>query len=127
MLLTLSARNSAPRRSASAAGLIAAALMLCTGTAAQAAFIAYNDSVYDASVSSGTDPNGQTVHYTSANVTTWGIGDVAGRRPRMFGIAYAQQEASTIPADPWDIRLDGIITDKEVIFSKAGDDLYAEN
>ena len=78
MLLTLSARNSAPRRSASAAGLIAAALMLCTGTAAQAAFIAYNDSVYDASVSSGTDPNGQTVHYTSANVTTWGIGNVAG-------------------------------------------------
>jgi hypothetical protein len=59
------------------AGLIAAALMLCTGTAAQAAFIAYNDSVYDASVPSGTDPNGQTVHYTSANVTTWGIGNVA--------------------------------------------------
>jgi hypothetical protein len=42
-------------------------------------FQAFNDVVYDASLDgTGTDPNGQSVHYTSANVTNWGIGQVAG-------------------------------------------------
>jgi hypothetical protein len=43
-----------------------------------AGFTAYNDCVYDATVPSGTDPKSQTVHYTTANVTTFGIGSVAG-------------------------------------------------
>ena len=36
------------------AGLIAAAMILCVGSAAQAAFTAYNDCVYDSTVPSGT-------------------------------------------------------------------------
>ncbi|MBW1684359.1 MAG: hypothetical protein JRS35_04780, partial [Deltaproteobacteria bacterium] len=42
-------------------------------------FTAYNDCVYDPSLdAAGTDPSGQSVHYTSPNVTTWGIGNVSG-------------------------------------------------
>ena len=48
------------------------------GTGGSNEFTAYNDCVYDASVPSGTDPNGQTVHYTATNVTAWGIGNIAG-------------------------------------------------
>ncbi|MHC4090725.1 MAG: hypothetical protein ACYSVY_10700 [Planctomycetota bacterium] len=38
-------------------------------------FTAYNDLVYDVALDGiGTDPNGQSVHYTVPNVTTFGIG-----------------------------------------------------
>jgi len=40
---------------------------------------AYNDCVYDPGQAlSGTDPNGQLVHYTGSNVTTFGIGSGFG-------------------------------------------------
>ncbi|MBW2401425.1 MAG: hypothetical protein JRG80_19585, partial [Deltaproteobacteria bacterium] len=76
------------------AGLIAAALVLCAGTAAQAAFTAYNDSVYDASVPSGMDPKGQTVHYTTSNVTIFGIGNIAGD---YGGTTYAAPVVTVYP------------------------------
>jgi len=101
MLLLRSARNTTPAtssrslgRTAGLAGLLAAAMILSGGSAAQAAFTAYNDCVYDASVPSGTDPNGQTVHYTTSDVTTWGIGDVAAD---YTGTAYAPPGSSGTP------------------------------
>jgi type IX secretion system substrate protein len=39
-------------------------------------WVAYNDCVYDPSLDgTGTDPNGQSVHYLGTNVTTYGIGN----------------------------------------------------
>ncbi|MHC4065432.1 MAG: hypothetical protein ACYSUI_13185, partial [Planctomycetota bacterium] len=44
---------------------------------AASGFTAYNDCVYDPGLDgTGTDPNGQSVHYTAANVTVYGIGEV---------------------------------------------------
>ncbi|MBW1881844.1 MAG: hypothetical protein JRJ84_26100, partial [Deltaproteobacteria bacterium] len=41
-------------------------------------FTAYNDCVYDPGLdAAGTDPNGQSVHYTTSNVTVFGIGTVS--------------------------------------------------
>jgi 5-formyltetrahydrofolate cyclo-ligase len=33
------------------------------------------------------------------------------RRPRLIGIAYACQQASALPADAWDVRLDSVLTE----------------
>lgn len=33
------------------------------------------------------------------------------RRPLRLGFAYAAQEVETIPVEPWDLQLDGIVTD----------------
>jgi 5-formyltetrahydrofolate cyclo-ligase len=35
-----------------------------------------------------------------------------GRRPLLVGYAYAAQEMAAIPAEPWDVRLDAVITEK---------------
>jgi 5-formyltetrahydrofolate cyclo-ligase len=37
------------------------------------------------------------------------------RRPRLVGVAFACQELPAIPASPWDVRLDVIVTEREVI------------
>ena len=52
------------------------AVLVLTGGIAQAEWTAYNDCVFDSTVPTGTDPNGQTVHYTGSNVTTFGVGNV---------------------------------------------------
>lgn len=39
------------------------------------------------------------------------------RRPVLLGIAYAMQEVDELDANSWDVRLDGILTEKEVIWS----------
>lgn len=33
-------------------------------------------------------------------------------KPHFIGLAYAAQEAAALPADPWDIHLEGVITEK---------------
>jgi 5-formyltetrahydrofolate cyclo-ligase len=33
------------------------------------------------------------------------------RKPRLFGMAYACQQVETIPGNPWDVPLDGIVTE----------------
>ncbi|PPE75380.1 5-formyltetrahydrofolate cyclo-ligase [Solimonas fluminis] len=35
-----------------------------------------------------------------------------GSRPRLVGYAYALQQAPALPAEPWDVRLDAVVTDK---------------
>lgn len=35
--------------------------------------------------------------------------------PQLIGLAYAAQQANRLPFDPWDILLDSIVTEKEVI------------
>lgn len=35
-----------------------------------------------------------------------------GRRPRLIGYAYAAQETPAIPVEPWDVRLDAIVTER---------------
>lgn len=35
--------------------------------------------------------------------------------PRMVGLAYAAQQAGAVPADPWDISLQEVITEKQII------------
>ncbi len=37
------------------------------------------------------------------------------RKPILIGIAFSVQEVATLPADPWDIPLDYIVTDRELI------------
>lgn len=34
-----------------------------------------------------------------------------GRRPLLVGYAYAAQEAETVPAEAWDVRLDAVVTE----------------
>lgn len=36
----------------------------------------------------------------------------AGRRPLLVGYAYAAQETAALPAEPWDIRLDAVVTER---------------
>ena len=35
-----------------------------------------------------------------------------GRRPLLVGYAYTEQEMPMIPAEPWDVRLDAVVTEK---------------
>jgi len=35
-----------------------------------------------------------------------------GSRPRLVGYAYALQQAPALPTEPWDVRLDAVVTDK---------------
>jgi 5-formyltetrahydrofolate cyclo-ligase len=39
----------------------------------------------------------------------------AGRDPKLLGIAFAVQEVSGIPHEPHDVRLDWVVTDKEIL------------
>jgi 5-formyltetrahydrofolate cyclo-ligase len=36
-------------------------------------------------------------------------------KPKLIGIAFSVQEVAQLPADPWDIPLDYIVTDREII------------
>jgi 5-formyltetrahydrofolate cyclo-ligase len=35
-----------------------------------------------------------------------------GRRPWLVGYAFAAQETGSVPAEPWDVRLDAVITER---------------
>ena len=37
------------------------------------------------------------------------------RRPRLIGVAYACQQVPAIPASPWDVPLDLVVTERGVI------------
>ncbi len=37
-----------------------------------------------------------------------------GRKPILIGYAYALQEVATLPTEPWDVKLDAVITEKGV-------------
>lgn len=39
----------------------------------------------------------------------------AAKKPLLIGLAYADQQAEMLPADVWDVKLDGAVTEKEVI------------
>ena len=39
-------------------------------------------------------------------------GSRPGRRPLLIGYAYAAQETPEVPAEPWDIRLDAVVTER---------------
>ena len=38
------------------------------------------------------------------------------KKPLMIGLAYSFQAAECLPTDPWDIALDGVITEEKYIF-----------
>ncbi len=38
--------------------------------------------------------------------------DKQQKKPFMLGVGYALQQADNLPADEWDIRLDGVLTEK---------------
>jgi 5-formyltetrahydrofolate cyclo-ligase len=40
------------------------------------------------------------------------------RQPKLIGVAFACQKAPALPAEPWDIRLDGILTEKGLEYFK---------
>ncbi|OGT60165.1 MAG: 5-formyltetrahydrofolate cyclo-ligase [Gammaproteobacteria bacterium RIFCSPHIGHO2_12_FULL_45_12] len=40
------------------------------------------------------------------------------RRPTMIGFAYASQQATSLPTDPWDVMMDQVVTEREVIRCK---------
>ena len=53
--------------------------LLFAGSAAASPHTSYNDCVYDSGLlGAGTDPKSQSVHYTSSNVTYFGIGTPSG-------------------------------------------------
>lgn len=37
------------------------------------------------------------------------------RRPALFGLAFSEQEAEMLPYDPWDVLMDGVITERGAI------------
>ncbi|MFO1408270.1 MAG: 5-formyltetrahydrofolate cyclo-ligase [Steroidobacteraceae bacterium] len=43
----------------------------------------------------------------------------AYRRPRLLGIAYACQELASIRPQPWDVALDAVVTERELIVPRA--------
>lgn len=42
------------------------------------------------------------------------------RRPLRVGYAYAAQQVETLPCDPWDVRLDVVITEKGILRWRTG-------
>ncbi|MDX2167958.1 MAG: 5-formyltetrahydrofolate cyclo-ligase [Deltaproteobacteria bacterium] len=45
------------------------------------------------------------------------------RRPRwLVGLGYAFQQVPRVPADPWDLRLDGVVTEDQAVTCWTGDD-----
>jgi 5-formyltetrahydrofolate cyclo-ligase len=38
------------------------------------------------------------------------------RKPRLFGMAYACQQVDSIPDNPWDVPMDGIVTENGIQF-----------
>ena len=36
------------------------------------------------------------------------------KKPLLIGLAFAKQQADSLPIDPWDIKLDGIVTERGV-------------
>lgn len=49
--------------------------------------------------------------------TLAGLNKTKGETPYLVGMGFSVQEYSQLPADNWDVRLDAIVTEKEVIFS----------
>lgn len=41
-------------------------------------------------------------------------------RPRLFGLAFACQQVAQLPVQPWDVRLDAVITEQGVISCVSG-------
>ena len=41
--------------------------------------------------------------------------DQAWTKPLMIGLGYAAQLAHELPTDPWDIKLNGVVTEKKFI------------
>jgi len=37
------------------------------------------------------------------------------RKPRLIGVAFAAQEVAVAPHDPWDVPLDGVLTEREFV------------
>jgi 5-formyltetrahydrofolate cyclo-ligase len=37
------------------------------------------------------------------------------KKPLLIGLAYALQEATSLPADPWDVNLDGVLTEQGLV------------
>ncbi len=35
-----------------------------------------------------------------------------GEKPKLIGVAYAVQEAKWLPSEPWDVGLEGVVTDR---------------
>lgn len=43
------------------------------------------------------------------------LNDDPNKKPKLIGLGYAAQEAEELPADPWDLALDAVLTEKEFI------------
>jgi 5-formyltetrahydrofolate cyclo-ligase len=41
-----------------------------------------------------------------------GLREKSDKRPQFIGLAYKAQQAEALPADPWDIALDGVVTEE---------------
>lgn len=41
-----------------------------------------------------------------------------GRPPQLIGVGYAAQEVPALPHDPWDVALDAVVTDKELLLCR---------
>lgn len=41
-----------------------------------------------------------------------------GAQPRLIGVGYAAQEVPALPSDPWDVTLDAVVTDKELLLCR---------
>ncbi|HKY90951.1 MAG TPA: 5-formyltetrahydrofolate cyclo-ligase, partial [Nevskiaceae bacterium] len=40
------------------------------------------------------------------------LAGLRGRRPRLVGLGFALQEVDALPAEPWDVKLDAICTER---------------
>lgn len=39
-----------------------------------------------------------------------------GKKPYLIGLAYEEQLVDELPVDPWDVPIDGVLTDKRLVF-----------
>ena len=82
---------------------------------AQAQWTAYNDCVYDAALNgTGTDPNGQSVHYIGSNVTVFGIGQASADSPTYGGGQYPNTSGTLLN------QADGVSTGVTATFTQNG-------
>ncbi|MHC4422782.1 MAG: hypothetical protein ACYS1E_19635, partial [Planctomycetota bacterium] len=71
--------------------------LMFVASATAAPHTSYNDCVYDSGLlAAGTDPKGQSVHYTSTNVTYFGIGNKAPESTSGAGTQYTPTSGSLV-------------------------------
>ncbi|MGH8446644.1 MAG: 5-formyltetrahydrofolate cyclo-ligase, partial [Solimonas sp.] len=65
----------------------------------------------------GFDAHGNRLGTGGGYYDRWLARPRVAQRPRYLGYAYALQQIERVPREPWDVRLDAVITENKVIWA----------